>query len=119
MSVTRRKVEVTVASGELLDGGVGLISIVNFDDRCADETIAAIESLRQQGAEPLCYAYPFGQITEGADELLKDLGFRVSLSCSEMRSTVISGDPNSLFSLGRYNRDGRWSTEEFMKKLFG
>lgn len=55
MSVTRRKVEVTVASGELLDGGVGLISIVNFDDRCADETIAAIESLRQQGAEKLIF----------------------------------------------------------------
>lgn len=55
MSVTRQKVEVTVASGQLLEGNVGLITIVNFDDRCADETIAAIESLQQQGAEKLIF----------------------------------------------------------------
>ena len=91
----------------------------HWQEAFRSDTAAILQALRQQGAEPLCYAYPFGQITEGADEILKDLGFRVSLSCSEMRSIVISGDPNSLFSLGRYNRDGRWSTEEFMKKLFG
>ena len=55
MSVTRRKVEVTVASGRMLEGDVGLITIVNFDDRCADETIRAIESLRQQGAKKLIF----------------------------------------------------------------
>ena len=55
MSVTRRKVEVTVASGQMVAGNVGLITIANFDDRCADETIAAIETLRQQGAEKLIF----------------------------------------------------------------
>ena len=55
MSVPRRKVEVTVASGQLLEENVGLITIANFDDRCADETIAAIESLRQQGAEKMVF----------------------------------------------------------------
>ena len=55
MSVTRRKVEVPVAVGQLLEGDVGLITIVNFDDRCADETIAAIESLQQQGARKLIF----------------------------------------------------------------
>jgi len=55
MSVTRRKVEVTVASGQLLENNVGLVTIFNFDDRCADETIAAIENLRQQGAEKLIF----------------------------------------------------------------
>ena len=55
MSVTRRKVEVTVASGQMVAGNVGLITIANFDDRCADETIAAIETLRQQGAEKLVF----------------------------------------------------------------
>lgn len=55
MSVTRRKVEVPVAVGQLLESDVGLITIVNFDDRCADETIAAIESLQQQGARKLIF----------------------------------------------------------------
>jgi len=55
VSVTRRKIEVTVASGSMLEGNVGLISIVNFDDRCASETIACIESLQAQGAEKLIF----------------------------------------------------------------
>lgn len=55
VSVTRRKVEVTVASGQLLEGNVGLVSIANFDERCASETIAAIEALLQQGAEKLIF----------------------------------------------------------------
>lgn len=55
VSVTRRKVEVPVATGTLLEGNVGLVAIVNFDDRCAQETIAAIEALLEQGAEALIF----------------------------------------------------------------
>ena len=55
ISVTRRKVEVTVASGQMLEDNVGLITIENFDDRCASETIAAIESLQAQGAVKLIF----------------------------------------------------------------
>ncbi len=55
LSVTRRKMAVTVASGRMLEDQTGLITIENFDDRCADETIAAIEALREQGAEKLIF----------------------------------------------------------------
>ena len=55
VSVTRRKVEVTVASGQMLEDSVGLVTIANFDDRCASETIAAIESLQAQGARKLIF----------------------------------------------------------------
>jgi len=55
VSVTRRKVEVAVATGTLLEDNVGLVSIINFDDRCAQETIAAIESLLEQGAQSLIF----------------------------------------------------------------
>ena len=65
---------------------------------------------------PLCYAYPFGQISPGADRLLSELGFRVTLSCSEKRSVLTSGDPACLFSLGRFNRDGRLTTAAFMAR---
>lgn len=54
-SVTRRKVEVIVAQGQMLENHVGLITITNFDERCADETIAAIESLLAQGMEKLIF----------------------------------------------------------------
>ena len=55
VSVTRRKVEVAVATGTLLEDNVGLVSIINFDDRCAQETIAAIETLLEQGAQSLIF----------------------------------------------------------------
>lgn len=53
LSVMRRQVKTVVATGTMLEDGVGLVTIVNFDDRCAEESIAAIESLLEQGAEKL------------------------------------------------------------------
>ena len=53
--VTRKTVQVEVAVGRMLEGNVGLVTIVNFDGRCAQETIGAIESLLEQGAEALIF----------------------------------------------------------------
>lgn len=53
--VERRQVQTPVATANLLDNNVGLITIVNFDSRCADETIAAIEELLAQGADALIF----------------------------------------------------------------
>lgn len=53
--VERRKVKTPVAVWELLDRGIGLVTIENFDDRCAEEVIAAIEALLDQGAEKLIF----------------------------------------------------------------
>jgi carboxyl-terminal processing protease len=49
----RRQLQVVVAEGTLMEDGIGLVAIYNFDDRCAEESIAAIETLRAQGAEKL------------------------------------------------------------------
>lgn len=53
--VERRKVMVPVATWQLLDGGIGLITIENFDARCAKETIAAIEAVMAEGADKLIF----------------------------------------------------------------
>ena len=53
--VYRRQVKTIVAKGEMLEGNIGLVTIVNFDGRCSEETIAAIEALREQGAEKLIF----------------------------------------------------------------
>jgi len=58
-SVTRKLIQLEVASGKMLEGNIGYITINNFDDRCADETIAAIESLREQGAKALLFDVRF------------------------------------------------------------
>ena len=73
-SITRRQVTVPVATWEMLDGNVGLITITNFDSRCAEETISAIESLVDRGAQKLLFDVrnnPGGY----ADELVKVLDY--------------------------------------------
>lgn len=53
--VERKLIQATVATGKMLDCNIGLITITNFNARCASETIAAIESLREQGATALIF----------------------------------------------------------------
>lgn len=54
-SVERRNVQTPVADHEMLTADIGLITIYNFDARCADETIAAIEALLDSGAKKLIF----------------------------------------------------------------
>ena len=55
LSVERRTVETAVATGMMLENNVGLVTIYNFDSRCASESIAAIEDLVGQGAQSLIF----------------------------------------------------------------
>jgi len=54
-SVERRKVLTEVATFEMLPNHVGLVTILNFDERCAEETISAIETLLDNGAQKLIF----------------------------------------------------------------
>lgn len=55
LEVERKYFEVPVAVYQMLEDGIGYIRIENFDERCADETIAAIEALLNQGATSLIF----------------------------------------------------------------
>lgn len=70
--VTRRAIEVVVAEGRMLEGQIGLVTIKNFNDKCASETIAAIDELVEQGAKAIIFdvrGNPGGSV----DELTKIL----------------------------------------------
>ena len=54
-TVTRKRVEEPPARGALLSDGTGLVTIKNFNSRCAQETMAAVEELVAQGAERLVF----------------------------------------------------------------
>ena len=67
VQVTRMQIRTEVVRYEMLENSIGLIAISNFDARCADETIAAIEALREQGAQALIFDVrnnPGGYATE-------------------------------------------------------
>ena len=55
LMVTRKTVLTPVATGRMLEGQIGLVTIVNFDARCFDESRTAIESLLDQGAVALIF----------------------------------------------------------------
>ncbi len=54
-TVERRAIQTVVATGQMLAGNVGLVTIENFDERCASETIAVVEELIGEGAEALIF----------------------------------------------------------------
>ena len=78
MNVTRKQVLTPVAVPTMLDNGFGLITITNFDERCADETIASIQSLLDQGANALIFDVRFNpggykhELVEVLDYLLPE-----------------------------------------------
>ena len=54
-SVTRKEVLTPVATGQMLEGNIGLVTIANFDSRCYDESRAAIDRLINEGAVALIF----------------------------------------------------------------
>lgn len=58
-SVMRQVIELTVAEGEMLEGNIGYVRITNFDERCAQDTIAAVDALVEQGAEAIIFDVRF------------------------------------------------------------
>jgi len=55
LSITRKTVLTPVATGWMLEGNIGLVTISNFDDRCFSESKTAIESLLKEGAVGLIF----------------------------------------------------------------
>lgn len=68
------------------------------------------------GKEPTLYAYPFGFYTAQSEEILKSLGYQITLSC-ESRVSRITRDPSSLFLLGRFNRPHGLSSQDFFARM--
>ena len=55
LAVERRRIESAVATRQMLTDGIGLVKISNFDERCASESIAAVQKLQQEGAKKIIF----------------------------------------------------------------
>lgn len=75
LSVYRKEIPTPVAVGTMLEGNVGLVQIANFDSRCASETMAAVNSLLEQGATALIFdvRYNLGGYVDEMVEILDQL----------------------------------------------
>lgn len=55
VEVERKIIQMIVAKGQMLTDDIGLVTIENFDARCCEETVAAIEQLIAEGAQSLIF----------------------------------------------------------------
>ncbi len=65
---------------------------------------------------PQCFTYPFGGISKASLDIIKELGFKASLSCEE-GINKLTKNPNSLYLLKRFNRPSYISTYNFFQKI--
>ncbi len=71
---------------------------------------------RNLGYRPLVFAYPFGSVSEASYDILKEMGFKITLSCEEKVNRIRQGDTECLYMMDRYLRTNKRSVEEILKK---
>lgn len=69
------------------------------------------------GITPNTFTYPFGSISKESKDILKDLGFKATLSCLEGVNVIGRNKSDVLFGLKRNNRPHGISSEKFFKKI--
>ena len=90
---------------------------------------ADVEKMQQRvkemtGYTPTAFTYPYGAVCAEAEELIRQMGFIASFTCEE-KITVISTDPESLYTMHRWLRpagtDSKTYFEQTVKlgKYFG
>lgn len=67
------------------------------------------------GTSPVIFTFPFGSMSSDAHDVVKDIGYKGSFSCIE-GINYIGRNPQDLYTLKRYNRSGKLTTEEFFGK---
>lgn len=99
-------------------------SMKKYNEATEDYQIVLSEDLmklqnefeEKTGYIPTTYTYPYGAISKDSFGIIKDLGFKSSLSCSS-GVNYITKDPDCLYMLKRNNRTSSANREKFFSKL--
>ena len=83
-----------------------------------DKDVGALQIKIQEmtGQTPTTFAYPFGLWNKSSQEVLKNMGFRSTLSCAE-GINYITRDQECLYRLKRVCRSPEKSSEDFFKVI--
>jgi putative deacetylase len=80
----------------------------------SEDTLKNEEFLKQIGVKPVCFAYPFGRYCKQSEKVLKNLGYKVTLTCEEGKNTITG--PDSLFLMKRCNRTDKRCARYLLEK---
>ncbi len=68
------------------------------------------------GQPPITFVYPYGFCSDETEELVSELGYRVTFGCEERVNVVSAGDYGCLSQLGRFNRATKRTAEQIVGK---
>lgn len=84
---------------------------------CSDVSKMKTAMINNTGRNPTAFAFPFGSFSSESTEILKECGFKMTLTCEERVNIIKKAEPESIIGLGRYNRPEGISSENFFKKM--
>ncbi len=84
-----------------------------------NEDIGTMQTKIKQFTAKDCviFTYPYGKISVGSMEILKDMGFRVIFTCNGRVNSISQNEELDVITLGRFNRPSGKSTYDFFKKI--
>lgn len=105
-----------------MDGRRGVCRIDGEDGRdygrmLRNDTYKAEKLLESSGVSLRTYAYPYGFGDDESEEIIREFGYDVTLSCEERVNRVAEGDYGCLTRMGRFNRPSGIESKDFFKKL--
>lgn len=93
-------------------------SLESYRNMLTSDIMKLQSKLREScGITPNTFTYPFGAISKESDAILRELGFKASLSCLEGVNLINRDNRDVLFGLKRKNRPHGVDTQTFFKKF--
>lgn len=89
----------------------------NYRSTIQNDIMAAQNYLKANAdISPQCFVYPFGAKSDDTEKVVKELGFKCTLTCTE-EPNYISKSEESLINLGRYRRENIESIEALLRRI--
>ena len=83
----------------------------------ADFERAAAQIEAMVGIRPFVFSYPYGLFNDVTEEMLNDLGVKVTLTVEEGVNIVFRNSPETLFGMNRLNVTGNMTPDELLRML--
>lgn len=90
----------------------------NYKERLTSDISKLQDKISEvTGVTPNTFTYPFGYVSKESKDVLKNLGFKATLSCAEGVNIIDRNKQDTLYGLKRKNRPHGISSETFFKNF--
>lgn len=103
-------------------GSLGIQKFYNenqesYKKRLSEDILKSQKLIKEHtDIEPIVFVYPFGMFYKNSCDILKSLGFKVTVGC-EGKMNLITKDANCLYKLGRFIRSPNVFSYKYFKSI--